>query len=191
MTIQLRLQSTLLGLGILLTNQPAVQWNETTAATIQIQQTGNTRSAVMTLPVSQVHAWNVLTDYVGTGEAMPDISKVQLLSRQDNLLHLRQTYQAPYTFGLTISATLVVKESPRSAIRFHMLEGDRIRKLDGSWTFTPAAGGTRIKHTLTLVPDLPDMLQPVFAELSRNSMRETMQRLSDLMQSDSQVSSLD
>ena len=37
MSIQLRLQSTLFGLGILLTNQPAAQGNETTAATIQIQ----------------------------------------------------------------------------------------------------------------------------------------------------------
>jgi len=191
MSVQLRLQSTLLGLGILLTYQPAAQANEATAVTIQIQQSGTTRTAAMTLPVSQVHAWKVLTDYVGTGEAMPDIRKVQLLSRQGNLLRLRQTYQAPYTFGLTISATLVVKESPKSAIRFHMLEGDRIRKLDGSWTFTPAADGTRIRHTLTLVPDLPDMLQPVFAELSRNSMRETMQRLSDLMLSKSQISSPD
>ena len=136
----------------------------------------------MTLPVSQARAWTVLTNYVATGEAMPDISKVQLLSRQGNLIRMRQTYQAPYTFGLKISATLAVKESPQTAINFQMLQGDRIRKLNGSWTITPATNGTRIKHTITLVPELPGMLQPVFAELTRNSLRESMQRLSGLMQ---------
>ena len=183
MAIQFPLQSTLLGfgIGIVLTHSPAAH-GQIAKASIQIQQTGNTRTAVMTVPVSQAHAWTVLTDYVTSGEAMPDISKVQLLSRQGNLIRIRQTYQAPYTFGLTISATLAVKETPKTSISFRMLEGDRIRKLNGSWTFAPTANGTRIKHTVTLVPDLPDVLQPVFAELTRNSMHETMQRVSGLMQ---------
>ena len=182
MTIQLHLRTALLGVGILLAHPSAVQSDQASATAIQIQQSGNTRTAVMTLPVSQAHAWEVLTDYVVTGEAMPDISKVQLLKRQGNLVRIRQTYQAPYTFGMTISATLAVKENPKKAIRFHMVEGDRIRQLNGSWMFIPVADGTRIKHTVTLVPDLPDVLQPVFAELTRNSMHETMQRVSGLMQ---------
>ena len=53
MTIQLRLQSTLLRLGTLLRYQQAMQGNESTAATMQVQQMGNTRTAVMTLPVSE------------------------------------------------------------------------------------------------------------------------------------------
>ena len=136
----------------------------------------------MTLPVSPSHAWAVLTNYVATGEAMPDISKVQLLSRQDNVIRMRQTYQAPYTFGLTISATLAVKETPKTSIRFDMVEGDLIRQLNGSWTITPTPTGTRLRHTITLVPELPAMLQPIFAELTRTSLRESMQRLRDLMQ---------
>ena len=178
MTIQLHLRSTLLGLGIVLTHLPATPADAAQATTIQIEQSGNTRTAVMTLPVSQAHAWTVLTNYVATGEAMPDISKVQLLSRQGNLIRMRQTYQAPYTFGLTISATLAVQESPKTAINFQMLQG----KLNGSWTITPTPTGTRLRHTITLVPELPGMLQPVFAELTRNSLRESMQRLSGLMQ---------
>ncbi|KZR90607.1 Polyketide cyclase / dehydrase and lipid transport [Synechococcus sp. MIT S9508] len=165
-----------------MTHLPATPSDGAEPTTIQIQQSGNTRTAEMTLPVSQAHAWNVLTNYVATGEAMPDVSKVQLLSRQGNLIRMRQTYQAPYTFGLTINATLSVKESPKTAINFHMLKGDRIRKLNGSWTITPTTTGTRLRHTITLVPELPGMLQPVFAELTRNSLRESMQRLSELMQ---------
>ena len=182
MSIQLHLRSALLGLGIVLTHLPATPADAAQATTIQIQQSGNTRTAEMTLPVSQAHAWRVLTNYVATGEAMPDISKVQLLSRQGNLIRMRQTYQAPYTFGLKISATLAVKESPKTAISFQMLEGDRIRELNGSWTITPTPTGSRLRHTITLVPELPGMLQPVFAELTRNSLRESMQRLSGLMQ---------
>ena len=136
----------------------------------------------MTLPVSPDHAWTVLTNYVATGEAMPDISKVQLLSRQGNVIRLHQTYNAPYTFGLTIRATLSVKETPKTSIRFDMVEGELIRQLNGSWTITPTSMGTHLRHTITLVPELPGMLQPVFAELTRNSLRESMQRLSDLMQ---------
>ncbi len=136
----------------------------------------------MTVPVPPQRAWTVLTNYVATGEAMPDISEVRLLSRQGNLVRVRQIYQAPYTFGLTISATLAVKENPKTAIRFHMLEGDRIRKLNGSWMITPDKNGTRIKYTISLVPELPGMLQPVFADLTRSSLHESMQRLSGLMQ---------
>ena len=113
---------------------------------------------------------------------MPDISKVQLLSRQGNVIRLHQTYKAPYTFGLTISATLSVRETPKTSIRFDMVEGDLIRQLNGSWTITPTSMGTRLLHTITLVPELPPMLQPIFAELTRTSLRESMRRLSDLMQ---------
>ena len=182
LTVQLHLRSALLGLGILLIHLPAAEAEGTAETTLQIQQAGNTRTAAMTLPVSPSHAWAVLTNYVATGEAMPDISKVQLLSRQDNVIRMRQTYQAPYTFGLTISATLAVKETPKTSIRFDMVEGDLIRQLNGSWTITPTPTGTRLRHTITLVPELPAMLQPIFAELTRTSLRESMQRLSDLMQ---------
>ena len=90
----------------MLIDLPAAKAEEKAATTIEIQQAGNTRTAAMTLPVSPDHTWTVLTNYVATGEAMPDISKVQLLSRQGNVIRLHQTYKASYTFGLTISATL-------------------------------------------------------------------------------------
>ena len=113
---------------------------------------------------------------------MPDISEVKLLRRQGNVIRIRQTYKAPYTFGLAISATLSVRETPKTSIRFDMVDGDLIRQLNGRWTITPTSMGTRLRHTITLVPELPAMLQPIFAELTRTSLHESMQRLSDLMQ---------
>ena len=149
---------------------------------MQVEQQGNTRTASMTVPVPPQRAWEVLTDYVATGEAMPDISNVQMISRQGNNLKLRQTYQAPYTFGLTISAVLAVTETPKTAIHFRLLKGDLISSLSGNWTLTPTQSGTRLRHTITLVPELPGLMQPLFAQMTRTSLRESMLRLSALME---------
>ena len=153
-----------------------------TKLNVQVEQQGNTRTASMTVPVPPQRAWEVLTDYVATGEAMPDISKVQLLSRQGNSLRLRQSYQAPYTFGLTISADLAVTATPKTVIRFLLLKGDLISALSGNWTLTPTQTGTHLQHTITLVPELPGLMQPLFAQLTLTSFRESMLRLSALME---------
>ena len=166
----------------MLIDLPAANAEEKAATTIEIQQAGNTRTAAMTLPVSPDHTWTVLTNYVATGEAMPDISKVQLLSRQGNVIRLHQTYKASYTFGLTISATLSVRETPKTSIHFEMVKGDFIRQLNGSWKITPTSMGTLLRHKITLVPELPPMLQPIFSELTHTSLRKSMQRLRDLIQ---------
>tara|TARA_B100001964_G_scaffold69381_1_gene78680 strand:- start:855 stop:1424 length:570 start_codon:yes stop_codon:yes gene_type:complete len=170
----------LIPLAMISTALPAARAE--TKVNLEVDQQGNTRTASMTVPVPPQRAWEVLTDYVTTGEAMPDISNVQLLSRQGNNVRLRQTYQAPYTFGLTISAVLGVAETPKTAIHFRLLKGDLISALSGSWTLTPTQTGTRLHHTITLVPELPDLMQPLFAQLTRTSLRESMLRLSALME---------
>ena len=95
----------------MLVQLPAAQADEAKAASVKIDQTGNTCSAVMTLPVSQSHALTVFTNYVGTGEAMPDISRVQILSRQGNLIRIRPIHQVHDTFGLTVSALLAAEKN--------------------------------------------------------------------------------
>lgn len=148
---------------------------------ITIQQQGDTRVATMTLPITPKRAWAVLTDYVATGEAMPDITKVQVLKRSGSSLQLRQTYQAPYTFGLAISAELAVEEEPERAIRFRLLRGDLIRSLHGHWILTPVQGGTRLSHTITLKPELPTVLQQAFRQLTQSSLRQSMLLLQQRM----------
>ena len=153
-----------------------------TKLNVQVEQQGNTRTASMTVPVPPQRAWDVLTDYVKTGEAMPDISSVQMISRHGNNLKLRQAYKAPYTFGLTISAVIAVTETPKTAIHFRMIKGDLISALSGSWSLTPTKTGTHLRHTITLVPELPGLMQPLFAQLTRTSLRDSMLRLSALME---------
>lgn len=164
--------------GFLTLAQPLASHAQTkTAFPIAIQQQGNTRTATMTLPVPPERAWAVLTNYVATGEAMPDITKVQVLSRSGSSLRLRQTYQAPYTFGLAITADLSVEEVPKRVIRFRMLRGDQIRRLDGQWTLTPVQMGTKLQHTITLVPELPSVLQAGFRQLTQPSLQQSMRLL--------------
>ena len=153
-----------------------------TKLNVQVEQQGNTRTASMTVPVPPQRAWEVLTDYVATGEAMPDISSVQRISRQGNNVKLRQTYQAPYTFGLTISAVIAVTETPKAAIQFRLLKGDLISSLSGNWTITPTKTGTHLQHPITLVPELPGLMQPLFSQLTLTSFRESMLQLSALME---------
>ena len=135
----------------------------------------------MTLPVTPERAWAVLTNYVATGEAMPDITKVEILSRSGSSLRLRQTYQAPYTFGLAITADLAVEEDPLRSIRFRMLRGDLIRNLHGHWRLTPVREGTEIENTITLVPELPSILNAGFRQLTQPSLRQSMLLLQQRM----------
>lgn len=168
--------------GRLTLAQPLASHPPTTKAfPIAIQQENDTRTATMTLPVPPERAWAVLTNYVATGEAMPDITTVQVLSRSGSSLRLRQTYQAPYTFGLAITADLAVEEVPKRTIRFRMLRGDQIRSLHGHWSLTPVQEGTKLQHTITLVPELPSILQAGFRQLTRPSLQQSMLLLQQRM----------
>lgn len=190
MVIDSRLQSFAVGLGVfgaVITGSLNValpmadQTPATNAFPIAIHEQGDTRTATMTLPVTPERAWAVLTNYVATGEAMPDITKVEILSRSGSSLRLRQTYQAPYTFGLAITADLAVEEDPLRSIRFRMLRGDLIRNLHGHWRLTPVREGTEIENTITLVPELPSILNAGFRQLTQPNLRQSMLLLQQRM----------
>ncbi len=138
-------------------------------------------SLSMVVPVSQAQAWRVLTSYEAMAGQMPDIQEARVLRRSGSRLELAQTYQAPYTFGLRIRARLAVVESPPGQMRYSLISGERIRRLQGSWTLVPVAGGVLVTHRIQLEPDLPAVLQPAYAELSEANLRQSMQVLRRLM----------
>ena len=158
-----------------------------TASPVQLQRQGEILTATFTVPVMPERAWTVLTDYVKTGEAMPDITEVKLLSRNGNTVRLMQIYNAPYTFGLPIKAVLEVTEKPKTTILYRMIDGDQIKKLSGSWKIMPFKSGTRIVHRITLVPEIPSPLQAMFNGLFQSSLRNSLQRLSERMQLQDQL----
>ena len=122
--------------------------------TIELVRRGEQATVSMQVPVPPRKAWAVLTNYTQTLGAMSDVVSVQLISRQNQTVRLRQVLKAPYTFGLRIQALLEGKEDPRGLrLSYNLVSGERIRALSGSWTLTPEAGGTRVVHRIRLTPD--------------------------------------
>ena len=149
---------------------------------VSLQRQGLQTRVSMHVAVPLQQAWAVLTDYQRTFGAMPDVTSVSLVSRQGQRLRLRQVLQAPYTFGLRITA-LLDGEEQRSIgeLRYSLVQGDHIRALSGQWTLTPDTGGTRIVHTIRLEPEVPPLLMPAFRQLHDASLRRGFERLHQLM----------
>jgi hypothetical protein len=133
------------------------------------------------VPTTLQQAWRTLTNYPAMAGQMPDIKAAKVLQRNGNQLQLAQTYQAPYTFGQTIRAILLVQETPKSQISYRLLRGDRIRKLQGAWALTPIHGGVIVNHTISVDPDIPDFLRPIYFELCETNLLNSMATLRTLM----------
>jgi len=138
-------------------------------------------TASIFISVTPERAWEVLTDYEMTGPAMPDIKFAKVISRKGKQIKLSQTYQAPYTFGLKIYALLEIEEIPKTQINYKILKGDLIRSLSGSWTIIPVRGGTLVRHRIEVEPEIPQILRPVFLELSQENLGQSMLILRRLM----------
>ncbi len=146
-----------------------------------LKKQDNWTIASVIIPASQSTVWEVLSRYEITGPQMPDIKAAKVLRRSGNLIKLRQTYQAPYTFGLAIDAVLEVEETPQSKISYRLLKGDFISKLEGSWILKEVSKGTMITHRILIQPELPEVLRPVFTELSDENLTRSMRILSQVI----------
>lgn len=150
--------------------------------TIQLVRNGEQATLSMQVPVPPRQAWAVLTNYGKTLGAMPDVVSVQLVSRRNQTVRLRQVLQAPYTFGLRVQALLEGKEDPQQLrLSYSLVSGERIRALSGRWTLTPEAGGTRVVHSIRLTPEVPTFLQGSFRNLHDSSLRQSFKTLRQLM----------
>ena len=162
-----------LSLGALLTAAPA--------AAQQLRGSRGTYTVSINVPVTAAKAWTVLTRYEAMAGLMPDIKQAKVLRRNGSELELAQTYQAPYTFGLPIKATLRLREQAPRNLSYSLIRGDRIRSLSGSWTITPIPGGVRVEHLIAVEPDLPSVLRPTYDELTELNLRDSMRVLKRLM----------
>ena len=151
-------------------------------ATTQLERRGAVVSLAMTVPVPPQQAWAVLTNYTPTFSAMPDVKAVQVHSRQNNTVRLRKVLQAPYTFGLEIQALLQGHEDPTDfSLSYALVRGTHIRELKGQWSLTPIPEGTRVEHSLELIPEVPSILMSTFRTLHDSSLRQSFTTLHQLM----------
>ena len=82
------------------------------SGTIQLLRRGEQTTLSMRVPVPPTQAWNIITRYTTTLSAMPDVVSVELISRQNQTVRLRQVLKAPYTFGLRIQTLMEGQEDP-------------------------------------------------------------------------------
>ena len=154
------------------------------ATTSQPRLQGRQGSYVATVFVAATSkkAWQVLTNYGAMAGVMPDIKEAQVLSRNGANLVLRQTYQAPYTFGLRVTATLTMHESPPRQLSYSLISGEQIRQLNGSWTITPVVGGVLLRHTIQVDPIAPNVIRPLYFELTEANLLQSMAILKRLIE---------
>ena len=152
------------------------------SGTIQLVRRGEQTTLSMRVPVPPTQAWDIITSYTTTLSAMPDVVSVELISKQNQTVRLRQVLQAPYTFGLRVQTLLEGQEDPdRLQLSYRLIRGEFIRALSGQWTITAESGGTRIVHNIRLTPDVPSLMLGHFRNLHDTSLRENFKTLRQLM----------
>ena len=108
------------------------------------------------------HAWIILSDFKSQSEWAPDIIESKVSAVNTTTLLLSQVYRAPYTFGLDIRATLRVTTTQPHGFKYHLVKGDRLKKLQGKWTILPVKAGIKLVHTVSVEPEMPDFLKSIY-----------------------------
>ncbi len=78
--------------------------------------------------------WSVLTDYENLSSFIPNLSSSELISRNDNRIHLRQI-GTQKLIGFKFSAQVeleLLEKKPDGELHFHLIKGD-FRKFEGAW----------------------------------------------------------
>lgn len=151
-------------------------------ARANLRGTNGNYTASIQMAAPAARAWAVLTDYAAMAGVMPDIKEARVLQRNGNRVELQQTYQAPYTFGRRIRATLLMQESAPRQLSYQLIRGDQIRSLRGSWTLTPVRGGVLLSHQIQIDPEIPDLIRPVYFELMEANLQQSMRILKRLIE---------
>ena len=127
-------------------------------------------------------AWAVLTNFNSQAEWAPDISQTRVVKSSSTNLEILQIYRANYTFGLAIKARLSVKVNPPKNFSYKLIQGDRLKTLQGSWTITPVSGGVQLKHRIQVDPQIPGPLQHYYYQQQEQNLSEWMTILKDRME---------
>ena len=141
-----------------------------------------TYTATVFVAATARRAWDVLTNYEAMAGVMPDIKEARVLSRRGRLVELMQVYQAPYTFGRRINATLAMRENAPRALSYQLLQADDINVLKGSWTITPVRGGVMLGHQIQVDPLIPAFVRPLYYELTETNLLQSMRILKHLIE---------
>ncbi len=99
-------------------------------------------AAQLRTPIDFQSIWSVLTDYDQLSNHIPNLASSSLISREGNLVHLRQVGSQKF-LGFNFSAEVhleLLEDLPEGLLQFHLLKGD-FRRFEGSWMLSSLPNG--------------------------------------------------
>ena len=96
--------------------------------------------------------WEVLTDYEGLSEFIPNLSSSKLIERSGNRVTLSQIGSQQLVLGLKFSAEVqleLTEHRPEGLLQFRMVKGD-FRRFEGSWRLQSVPDQTLVLYELTV-----------------------------------------
>ena len=98
------------------------------------------------------HLWQVLTDYEGLSDFIPNLSSSKLIERSGNRVTLSQIGSQQLVLGLKFSAEVqleLTEHRPEGLLQFRMIKGD-FRRFEGSWRLQSVPDQTLVLYELTV-----------------------------------------
>ncbi|MEM8716531.1 MAG: SRPBCC family protein [Cyanobacteria bacterium P01_A01_bin.3] len=96
--------------------------------------------------------WDVLTDYEGLSEFIPNLVESCIVGEQDGCTLLRQVGTQKFSFlKFSAAVTLKMETTPTERIDFTMVEGDFI-EFFGCWQLSTLGDTTRLSYAITILP---------------------------------------
>ena len=96
--------------------------------------------------------WEVLTDYEGLSEFIPNLCSSKLIERSGNRVTLSQIGSQQLVLGLKFSAEVqleLTEHRPEGLLQFRMIKGD-FRRFEGSWRLQSVPDQTLVLYELTV-----------------------------------------
>jgi ribosome-associated toxin RatA of RatAB toxin-antitoxin module len=111
-------------------------------------------TASILIPVDAETLWQVLTDYEGLADFIPNLSSSRLLPHPSGGIRLEQVGgQRILKINFSARVVLDMTEDSPHRIDFTIVEGD-FKEFSGYWQLTPQDGGTKLTYFLEVRPKL-------------------------------------
>lgn len=108
--------------------------------------------AVMFAPVSNEHAWDVLTDYDHMDRFVPNVKSSKVVARDGQRLAIEQHGVAHFgALNLPYSSERQIELDPSRTIRSRQTSGN-MKRVESVTKLSPEGRGTRLDYHLELVP---------------------------------------
>ncbi|MGK7908181.1 MAG: SRPBCC family protein [Synechococcus sp.] len=128
--------------------------------------------ACIDIPHACESVWDVLTDYEGLADFIPNLAESCVVGEEDGCTLLRQVGVQKLSFlKFSAAVTLKMETAPTERIDFTMVEGDFV-EFFGCWKLSDLGDITRLSYAITILPPRKMPIQVVQrrlkADLSSN-----------------------